>query len=163
MQKNVVIAMLMILIAVLSVLWYRAARASKTAIAQISVVVEKQSQICLELSSQVRWLRRHLEKTLGLLETEHSLEPIPLQFFYDPPDKKTSPSEYLTEPNLFVTPYEKPEYRHFDISPNRLGLLRLSAFAALSCQGAILATADMDTLIDNLYQRLQRLETKIKK
>ncbi len=165
MRKNIVIAMLIFIIVGLSLVLYRTTRASRILATEMAATLEKQNQMCHDFASQVRWLRRHLEKTLSVLEAERNLEPIPLQFPYDLPDKKISPSEYSMEPDSFVIPYQKPEHRLFGTSPNAVGLCRLMGQINLS-SGSILfmsANANMEILIDNLYQRLQRLEPEIEK
>ena len=161
--KNLVISILIVIVAGLSTLLYRATRVPPDIfVTGMTTAVEKQSQVCSDLASQVLWLRRHLEKTLNVLETERDLDPIPVQTPYSL-KRETYPSEYVREPDSFVTPYQKPEHRPLDADLSEHGLLRLEALIGLNVQSVLLATAETEFLIDNFYQRLQRLESKIER
>ncbi len=165
MQKNIIIAILMVTIVGLSVSLHREMRFSKTVIHQMPVPIEKQSRLCSDLASQVLWLRRHLEKTLNVLESERDLEPIPVQTPYSLKGEEKYPSEYVRDPDFFVMPYQKPEYRPFTTDPNEfgteIGFGRAMGKINLNSLSALFSTAETEFLIDNFYQRLQRLEPLI--
>ena len=101
----------MVIIVVLSILLYREKRFSKTFVVKVIPALERDRVVSDDLPSQIWWLRRHLKKTLSVLETEYGLEPIPV--------KDTVQNFKLKEelkihrpprpPKPFVIAYEKPE------------------------------------------------------
>ncbi len=171
--KNLVIIILLIAVVLLSIFLYRATRVSRTLeklalrvpetvpvdvfVIGMTEAVQQQNQICSELTSQVWWLRRHLEKTLDFIEKEKNFEPI---FIIDPlMNRKLLPSEYLLDPGPFVIPYQKPEYKFPDDSRDEYGLEALRSFMNLHSRSSQLAAGQsMEMLIKNFYTRLQRLD-----
>ena len=165
MRKNITIAILMVIVAGLSISLYRARRYPKTFVAEMLPAVEKQRQICDDLASQVDWLRKHLEKTISELEAEYNLEPMPV---YDPynilEEMKTSRPR---PPVPFVVAYEKLQNQPYDTYTidfrNEEGLCKLSCLINTTSLFALNSTGHTEGYIDNFYQRLQRLEPIIKK
>lgn len=167
MRKNIVIAILMVIVAGLSILLYREKRHSKLFVVKVLPAVERYREVSTDLPSEIVWLRRHLEKTISILEAEHNLEPMPVKnpwgnFELREELKVNRPPQ---PPQPFVIAYEKPKYHPFCADPNELGtekgLYRLEAMINLGSASVMFASTDMETLIDNFYQRLQRLEPKI--
>ena len=167
MQKNIVIAILIIIIAGLSISLYREKQFSKTSVAKMLPAVERYHEVSADLPSLIVWLRRHLEKTISILEAEHNLEPMPVESPWGNLELREELKIHRPPrpPQPFVIAYEKPEYRPLCADPNELGteigLKRLEAMINFGSAGVMLVTTDMETLIDNYYQRLQRLEPKI--
>ena len=167
MAKNIVISILMVVVAGLSISLYREKRYSKTFVVKVLPAVERYREVSAELPSQIWWLRRHLEKTISMLEAEHNLEPKPVKNPWGNLELREELKRHRPPrpPQPFVMAYEKPEYRPLCADPNELGteigLKRLEAIINLSSASVILASSDMETLIDNFYQRLQRLEPEI--
>ncbi len=170
MRKNIVITVLVIAAVVQSVLLYRATQLSKqntitrNAADSLAFAAETQYRRCHELSQQTAWLRRHLEKTISVLENKYNLEPMPVQLpgqnFELREDLKIHRPPRPAEP--FAVPYQSLDYSVLIKDPNTLrtniGLQRLAALMNLSSASASMANNSMETRIDNFYQQLQRLE-----
>ena len=169
--KNVVILILLVVNVGLSLLLYRTTRISKTVeelalkvpqqvpvdifVTGMTAAIQKHNQTCSELVSQVQWLRRHLEKTISVLENERNLEPIGVEIPLL--KEKVPPSDYLMESEPFIVPYQKPEFKHPDKIEDESGLRALESMMNLNSVNALLATSNMEILIDNFYHRLERL------
>lgn len=174
-KTNIVIGILVLIIACLSIVLYRVTRLSEEMyelncrvptkipldvfVTGLTEAVDQQEQIRNDVVSQNEWLRRHLERTLEILEAEYNLKPIFLKTPY--PSEEMNPSEGISEPDIFVTPYRKTEYESPLAGPNEDGLRLLKARINLNTHSIFLATYNTEYWIENFYERLQRLEQTI--
>ena len=84
---------------------------SKTFVVKMLPAVERCHEVSADLPSQIVWLRKHLEKTISILEAEHDLKPMPVKI----PGQNFKLREELKihrpprPPQPFVIAYEKPE------------------------------------------------------
>ena len=118
-----------------------------------------------ELSTQVVWLRAHLDKCLAELEDEHGLEPI--QFDWTEamgfPKIENDPNfaKYSSKPKPFFVPYRG--IKMLEINAEKYtDMAKLSATVELT--NSVLANnmLGMDKYIKHLEERLKRLEDRLK-
>jgi hypothetical protein len=161
MKKNVVIAVLGIVLVGQSVIFWVSKPSAKASVStetitdgaasSLAVAAETQNQICFEFPTQMAWLREQLEKTISVLEKKYQLEPLAGRF----PE-----SHIKTEP--FVTPYEQPDCHSLGLETDALktsdGLQKLAAKMDLCSSRATMINNSMNARIENFSQRLQRLE-----
>jgi hypothetical protein len=171
-KTNIVIGILVLIIACLSVSLYRITRL-RTVLHEVrdrvptkvpldvfvtgmAEAVEMHDRLWLDVAAQNVWLRRHLEQTVSKLETEYQLEPIPTKTAY--PKQGTMLSEWIQAPEVFLIPYEKPEFKFPPLDPNECGLLNLKFEIDNQTRFFVMEIHDAEFWIENFYERLQRLE-----
>jgi len=166
MKKNVVIAILGIILVGQSVIFWvskSSAQPSVTpevitdgAASSLAIAAETQNQICCNIPSQMAWLREHLEKTICVLEKKYHLEPLTTCF----PE-----SQVNTKP--LATPYELPDCHSLKLDTDALktsvGLQKLAGQMDLCSTRATMINNSMEVRIDNYYKRIQRLEPLLEK
>ena len=121
----------------------------------LTKAVEKQIQVTTDLFNTMVWLKRHLDNSLSLIESERNLEPIQIER----PNwlGMQLPDECLLEnKELFVIPYAKTQV--FPDSPEQEKNLRyLVCLINLSTLGTTMSMYNVDMEINNLQMRLQRI------
>lgn len=124
MRKNIVIAILMVIIAGLSILLYRATRYPKTFVVEVLPALEEQRQVCETLRQQVNWLRRNMENPITELEKKYNLEPAPDRFeeTLDVRDKEIYRERKKQMP--FVFPYKEEYSMSYDLLPEKLKTIK---------------------------------------
>lgn len=125
--------------------------------------VDRQNQICADLSYTTGWLKRHLDTCLALLESERGLDPIPkarlgfTPYVQDQTGQQDSAMPSCKAPEPFFVPYEKPKpYVEKNSEENNLRMLQCKINLAAMAIAMSRYSVEMD--IDNFQQRLKRLD-----
>jgi hypothetical protein len=126
--------------------------------------IDRQNQFFMQMSDTTRWLERHLENCITLLESERGLKPIPMKSFGMPQisadrNEPETLQAFSEASGPFVIPYEKPK-KMTEKSSEENNLAVLSCKINLSALAVVSAKYSVEMKIDNFQERLQRLDPK---
>lgn len=119
----------------------------------------------MELTIQVRWLRRRLEKCLSELEMEKGLEPIPFDWTEAAgiPKVKSKAKSRTIKPQPFYVPYPTIKRSKIKTEKRYTNPEILSAYIEIQLFAREAHMLGMDKYIEHLEGRLKRLEEHLNK
>jgi hypothetical protein len=121
----------------------------------LAEAVERQNQSLREVTYTANWLKRHLDKSLSVIESERGFDPIPLKgpFKYEP---LNSDEPVPLDRGPFVTPYQRPA-PHTEDGSQEKNLRYLQCIINLNSMGTTSSMFLIEDQIENFRQRLERI------